>query len=125
MKISKVDNTANLASVNSPEDIRQKRVFVWFCGNALKKIMIDFGIDNIRLSELSGQDRSNVSKLRNGNLSQRNYIKMIRALPEAARTEYLNVVFFSAIPDRLPPEIEEIFERKARANKDKKSLQTN
>lgn len=114
--MAKSNQVNNLASICSPEDIRRKRVFAWFCGNALKKVMIDHAVDNIKLSELSGQAKSNVSKARNGVLSQRNYIHLIRALPEAARTDYLNKVFFDPIPEDLPPEVIEIFERKAKAN---------
>jgi hypothetical protein len=40
-----------------------------------------------------------VSRLRNGNLSQRNYIKIVRGLPQAARKEYLAKVFDLKLDD--------------------------
>jgi predicted transcriptional regulator len=100
----------------------RERILVWFCGNTLKKVMIDFDIDNPSLAALAGVDPSYVSRLRNGTLNQRNFIKVIRGLPIAARKEYVDRIFFADIPEKLSPDIlakieAKVAKRQARQNR--------
>ena len=71
----------------------EEQTFMKFCNKALKNVMVDHDLTNIKLAELAGVERSRISNLRTGSLSLRNYIKVIRALPFAARKEYLEKVF--------------------------------
>jgi predicted XRE-type DNA-binding protein len=71
----------------------EEQTFMKLCNKALKNVMVDHDLTNIKLAELAGVGRSRISNLRTGSLSQRNYIKVIRALPFAARKEYLEKVF--------------------------------
>ncbi len=81
-----------VAAVNKPIS-KEDQAFMRFCNKALKNVMVDHELSNIKLAELAGVGRSRISNLRTGSLSQRNYIKVIRALPLAARKEYLAKVF--------------------------------
>jgi hypothetical protein len=93
--------------LKSASQLEQNRLLSWFCGKTLKQVMIDHGIDNIELAKLAQVDRSVVSRLRNGNLSQLNYVIVIRALPPEARKQYLDRIFFDPLPEKLAPEIKE------------------
>lgn len=87
-----VDLTPGVIAANKPISA-QEQAFMKFCNKALKNVMVDHELTNIKLAELAGVGRSRISNLRTGSLSQRNYIKVIRALPKAARKEYLEKVF--------------------------------
>jgi predicted XRE-type DNA-binding protein len=87
-----VDLTPGIIAANTPIS-PEEQAFMKFCNKALKNVMVDHDLTNIKLAELAGVGRSRISNLRTGSLSQRNYIKVIRALPKAARKEYLEKVF--------------------------------
>lgn len=92
MDANKQDQPVIVIPANRPVS-REDQAFMRFCNKALKNVMVDHDLTNIKLAELAGVGRSRISNLRTGSLSQRNYIKVIRALPKAARKEYLEKVF--------------------------------
>jgi hypothetical protein len=71
----------------------EEKKFVDSCGKLLKKLMLEYDITNINLAALAEMPEPYISRLRNGSLSQRNFIKIIRALPTAPRIDYLVKVF--------------------------------
>lgn len=87
-------------------------MLTWHWGKILKNVMNDAAIDNKDLAKLANVDPAAISRLRNGSLSQRNYIHVIRSLPHDARKEYLDRVFFGEIPNKLPADIKEKYLKK-------------
>jgi transcriptional regulator with XRE-family HTH domain len=80
-------------TIEEQEKIIQETKFIDLCGKILKKIMLEHDLTNIKLAGLAKLPEPYISRLRNGSLAQRNYIKIIRALPIAARIDYLFKVF--------------------------------
>lgn len=103
----------------SAQALELERILTWHWGKILKQVMLDAGIDNIELANLAKTTTSSIGKLRNGSLSQRNYIKVIRSLPVATRKEYLEKVFFGEIPEKLPKDVREKFDKKAERQRKK------
>ena len=95
--------------------------FTQYCANVLKKIKVDYAITNVELGKLAGKDPSYASKAQNGTLNQRNYIIIIRALPESARKEYIQKIFFDPIPESLPPEVRAKIDRQVAQRKQRGS----
>lgn len=73
--------------------VRRHQELINHWGNILIKVMVDHDISNEELATWANVNPSRISVLRNGVLSQANYIIIIRALPEAARIDYLNQIF--------------------------------
>lgn len=95
--IRRITDISDIANICTDSDISHDKDAEVRLGKILKNIMVDHEISNIDLESFSGLDRSYVSRLRNGKLSQLNYIRIIRGLPEKARREYVEKVFFGEL----------------------------
>jgi hypothetical protein len=84
---------SNLLSAEQQQRMIEDKKFVDLCAKQLKQIMLAHDLTNIKVAALADTPVAYVSRLRNGALSQRNYIKIIRALPPAARIDYMVKVF--------------------------------
>lgn len=107
--------------VKSPQEQLRDRDFVKYCANVLKKIKIDYEITNVELGKRSGLDPAYASKTQNGTVNQKNYIRIIRGLPEAARRDYVQKIFFDPIPELLPSDVRDRIDKKVRERKNAKS----
>ena len=111
-------NNANIPK--SAERIEREQAIVWFCGLTLRRVMDEHAIDNIKLAELAGVDKSYVSRARNGTLNQRNYVILIRGLPVDARKDYLDRLYFAPIPEKLAPEVRKKIADRAKKNRERR-----
>jgi transcriptional regulator with XRE-family HTH domain len=103
--------------LQTKEQQEQQWLLTWYWGKILKAVMLDAGIDGRKLAQLAQTTASAISRLRNGSLSQQNYIRVIRCLPVDFRREYLEKVFFGDLPDVLPADVRENFEKKQRSKR--------